>query len=388
MKQLHVEQLAQIEKADVEFGDLTLLVGPQASGKSVFLQLFKLVQDHGPITKTLKQYGYSFEPGATEGAGDPLLTLMFGEGMGSIWRHNTVVKSGNRQVDLASLRKGNGKYQESVFFVPAQRVLTLDQGRPRSYESFAALDPFVVKSFSEKLRRLMEKGFGRQDSQLFPIKTRLKEVLRDRINDSIFHGATVTQEVHDLKKRIVINVDGATLPFMAWSAGQREFMPLLFSLHWLMPYAGTSSREGVDWVVIEEPEMGLHPQAIQSLLLICLDLMYRGYKVVISTHSPLLLEAAWAIRTLQENKGTPEALFELFDLPDSSGMRDVFNAVLFDKAVRSFYFEPGEKGVTTRDISSLDPFSEDDSIADWGGITQFSSRASDVISRLMQEADE
>jgi hypothetical protein len=388
MKQLHVEQLAQIEKADVEFGDLTLLVGPQASGKSVFLQLFKLVQDHGPITKTLKQYGYSFEPGAMEGAGDPLLTLMFGEGMGSIWRHNTVIKSDNRQVDLASLRKGNGKYQESVFFVPAQRVLTLDQGRPRSYESFAALDPFVVKSFSEKLRRLMEKGLGGQDNQLFPTRTHLKEVLRDRINDSIFHGATVTQEVHDLKKRIVINAGGATLPYMAWSAGQREFMPLLFSLHWLMPYAGSSRREGVDWVVIEEPEMGLHPQAIQSLLLICLDLMYRGYKVVISTHSPLLLEAAWAIRTLQENKGTPEALFELFDLPDSSGMRKVFNSVLFDKVVRSFYFEPGEKGVTTRDISSLDPFSEDDSIADWGGITQFSSRASDVISRLMQESSE
>ena len=276
MKQLHVEQLAQIEKADVEFGDLTLLVGPQASGKSVFLQLFKLVQDHGPITKTLKQYGYSFEPGATEGAGDPLLTLMFGEGMGGIWRHNTVVKSDNRQVDLTSLRKGNGKYQESVFFVPAQRVLTLDQGRPRSYESFAALDPFVVKSFSEKLRRLMEKGLGGQDNQLFPTKTHLKEVLRDRINDSIFHGATVTQEVHDLKKRIVINAGGATLPYMAWSAGQREFMPLLFSLHWLMPFAGAARRAGVDWVVIEEPEMGLHPQAIQSLLLICLDFATRS----------------------------------------------------------------------------------------------------------------
>jgi molybdenum-dependent DNA-binding transcriptional regulator ModE len=37
-----------------------LLVGPQASGKSVFLQLFKLVQDHGPITKTLKRFGYSY----------------------------------------------------------------------------------------------------------------------------------------------------------------------------------------------------------------------------------------------------------------------------------------------------------------------------------------
>jgi len=74
----------------------------------------------------------------------------------------------------------------------------------------------------------------------------------------------------------VINAGGAALPYMAWSAGQREFMPLLFSLYWLMPSAGTPRRKGVDWVVIEEPEMGLHPQAIQSVLFICLELMHRG----------------------------------------------------------------------------------------------------------------
>lgn len=94
---------------------------------------------------------------------------------------------------------------------------------------------------------------------------------------------------------------------------------------------------------------------------------------MISTHSPLLLEAAWAIRMLQANQGAPGALFELFDLYNSPGMRDVFNAVLAEKAVNSFYFEPGEKGVTTRDISSLDPCSEDDSIAIWGGITQLAA---------------
>lgn len=388
MKKLHVEKLAQIKTANVQFGDLTLLVGPQASGKSIFLQLFKLVEDHGPITATLKRYGYSYEPGELEGASDPLLTLMFGEGMGAIWGEQSHVRNDGKSVSLSSLRKGNSKDVESVFFVPAQRVLTLDQGRPRSYDSFAALDPFVVKSFSEKLRRLMEQGLGGQDNQLFPIKSRLKEVLRERIDDSIFHGATVTQQVHDLKKRIVINAGGATLPYMAWSAGQREFMPLLFSLYWLMPSAGSARRKGVDWVVIEEPEMGLHPQAIQSVLLICLELIYRGYKVIISTHSPLLLEAAWAIRTLQEYKGSTETLLELFDLPNSPGMRDVFSSVLSEKVLRSFYFQPSADGVTTQDISSLDPFSEDDSIADWGGITEFSSRASEVISRLMQGAGE
>ena len=30
-------------RVDVTFGDLTLLVGPQASGKSLFLELFKYV---------------------------------------------------------------------------------------------------------------------------------------------------------------------------------------------------------------------------------------------------------------------------------------------------------------------------------------------------------
>jgi hypothetical protein len=96
----------------------------------VFLQLFKLVKDHGPITKTLKRYGYSYEPGTTESTSDPLLTLMFGEGMGAIWRKDSLVKPDGKPVDLTGLRKGNGKDQESVFFVPAQRVLTLDQGRP------------------------------------------------------------------------------------------------------------------------------------------------------------------------------------------------------------------------------------------------------------------
>jgi predicted ATPase len=61
-----------------------------------------------------------------------------------------------------------------------------------------------------------------------------------------------------------------------------------FSLYWLMPSAGTPRRKGVDWVVIEEPEMELHPQAIQSVPLICLELMQRSYKVVMSTINTLL----------------------------------------------------------------------------------------------------
>jgi predicted ATPase len=38
MKKLRVSNLGQIEEANISFTDLTLFVGPQATGKSIILQ--------------------------------------------------------------------------------------------------------------------------------------------------------------------------------------------------------------------------------------------------------------------------------------------------------------------------------------------------------------
>jgi predicted ATP-dependent endonuclease of OLD family len=46
---LQVLNAGQIKDAKIEFGDLTVLVGPQATGKSIFLQLFKLLIDTGAV---------------------------------------------------------------------------------------------------------------------------------------------------------------------------------------------------------------------------------------------------------------------------------------------------------------------------------------------------
>lgn len=42
---LEVHDFAQLRSVDVAFGDLTILVGPQATGKSTVLQLLKLAVD-------------------------------------------------------------------------------------------------------------------------------------------------------------------------------------------------------------------------------------------------------------------------------------------------------------------------------------------------------
>lgn len=60
MKNIKIYNFAQIKNIDVDLGDLTLLIGPQASGKSLFLQLVKLIANSGVIVKTLKREGFNW----------------------------------------------------------------------------------------------------------------------------------------------------------------------------------------------------------------------------------------------------------------------------------------------------------------------------------------
>jgi predicted ATPase len=49
VQRLALRNLGPIEAADLEFGDLTVLVGPQATGKSIALQFLKLLLDGASI---------------------------------------------------------------------------------------------------------------------------------------------------------------------------------------------------------------------------------------------------------------------------------------------------------------------------------------------------
>ncbi len=152
----------------------------------------------------------------------------------------------------------------------------------------------LQKKFSEDIRLLMESGLGRTGI-IFPQKRKLRKALRDLIDSSLFWGAELKKTIHGMKRKIVLQIDGNEIPFMVWSAGQREFVPLLLGFYWLMPSGKEPRRKGIKTVIIEEPEMGLHPRAIETVILLILDLIRRGYRVMISTHSVLFLDILMAI---------------------------------------------------------------------------------------------
>lgn len=378
MEAFRVEHLGPIGEGSVRVADLTVLTGPQASGKSVWLQLFKLWKDQGRIQQMLKDYAFAWD------SPEDFAELYFGEGMRTLWTDRSKVSADGEVLALGKAFNGaKGGKNDSVFYIPAQRVLCVQRGWPAPFMDFGTEVPFVVKNFSEQLRRLLELGkLGKEGTRLFPVEGKLKKPLRDLIERHVYYGGSVRVDKRALKKRLVLEVEDTLLPVMTWSSGQREFLPLLLGLLWLMPSSRGSRKAGVEYVVIEEPEMGLHPRALLGVLLAVLELMRRGYKVLISTHSADVLQLVWALRAIQE-AGDQEKFYRLFEgLVRSQPLDDLFRQML-EKKTTTWYFDKQNAAPSViRDISALDPFSEREEERDWGGLLGFASRVTDVVADI------
>ena len=127
--------------------------------------------------------------------------------------------------------------------------------------------------------------------------------------------------------------------------------------------------------------MGLHPRAIESVILQILDLLSRDYKVIVSTHSPVLLEFAWVFQYLKKAESDGSPLSELFGIKEAK--EGIFKSILETKNINTYSFDRKNKKVDIKNISTLDAGSEDISISEWGGLSSFSSKASDIISKIV-----
>ena len=245
--------------------------------------------------------------------------------------------------------------------------------------------PYILRSFSETLRLFMQHGMGNTDV-IFPMRNRLKGFLRHSFDKSIFHDAKIMMEERSGQKKMILRVDDMSIPFMSWSAGQKEFMPLLLAFYCLSgPPSKVVKKEKFKYVVIEEPEMGLHPKAIISVLLQILELIQNNeYKVIISTHSPIFLEFAWAFNFMKENGiKDKNAIYEIFGITSTTSPVGEMLKDIFCKDIRTYYFSRNDKSskVVSHDISSLDVMDENRIISEWGGLSEFSTKVSEVVSK-------
>lgn len=376
---LQIKRFAHIADVSLTLGDLTVIVGPQGAGKSLALQWLKVAIDGRQVVEALRAAGHPTE------RTDVLIDILFGTGMASAWHDGeTSVALGSKALALKGIgRIGDGS--EKLFFVPAHRSMLISDGWAAPFQKLTSETPAVARIFSQNL---FDRFSGKDAGTLFPVEKRLKKEIREKIDAAVFHGGRVGIEEDAQHARRLRLVHGEMhLPFMTWTAGQREFTPLLLGLYHLLPSTKLRKREETDWVVIEEPEMGLHPQAVTAVMLLVLDLLWRDYRVVLSTHSPHVLTMLWMMRQLQTHNARWQLVCDAFDVKKPKQMQKVAEAAL-EKDYRAHLFEFAADGrVTSLEISELDPSSDDDRIAGWGGLTEYSSRFGEAVRTAVNESE-
>lgn len=375
---LSVKRFAQLEHVEIPAADLVVLVGPQATGKSLVLELLKLAADRNRIMHSLKKHGFRWENHAQ------YCSLYFGGGFDRSWTSSTEVSYGGAAVtlkDVAEARAREG--EDSVFYIPAHRTLAIADGWPKPFTQYQIETPYVARRFSEVL--LTSLNLGRVGlSTIFPHGRRLKEAFRELIDDAVFHGAELKLDADGMRKRFVLEYGAgeARLPYMAWTAGQREFMPLLLGLYHLLPAGNAPKRKDVQWAVIEEPEMGLHPKAVVAVMAVVLDLLARGYKVALSTHSPTVLETIWGMNRLKQYRDGPVHLCKMMGLPTGHKVVVETAAKALACSYAVVHLQHNAQGrVESTDISELNPGATGSTEWEWGGLTGFSARVSETIGR-------
>jgi hypothetical protein len=177
---------------------------------------------------------------------------------------------------------------------------------------------------------------------------------------------------------VLTDESGRELPYLVWSAGQREFVPMLLGFYWLMPSGKASRRdEALRWVVIEEPEMGLHAQAILDVMTLVFELLRRGYRVCLTSHAPLVLDVVWALGVIGRHGGTDADVRRMLNLSPQEA--EVAKHALQIRP-RVYYFQRNGRAV---DISDLDPGADRLEESGWGGLTEFSGRIGEVVAEVV-----
>jgi len=120
-----------------------------------------------------------------------------------------------------------------------------------------------------------------------------------------------------------------------------------------------------------------------DLVLMLFELAARGYRVCVCSHSPQVLDAVWVLQRLREHNAPTASLLQVFDAPQTPAMLQLAQRVM-KRQTKVYYFSREKR--TARDISDLDSAAEEAGDSGWGGLTEFSGRASAAVARAVANA--
>lgn len=344
MAKLVIKNFSCIDDAEIDLTNLTLLIGPQASGKSVVAKLVYFFQEiivnkgdlyhydsfsKEQITKNLDVTFKQFFP--FEAWGTKKFSLFFeAGGFGvRIERHSTTKKNfanltfhysdafeewlrdvtksidqaklqakkegseSNDDIDfLLSMRVGNkaresfqkmiGKEEnlETQFYIPAGRSFFTTLGKSFAIAEHARLIDPIAIRFGKFLSYLRDKG-----SRSWNKSSAKRAAYHKDVWQKLMGGELV---IESDEPEHFMSADGRKVPISFLSSGQQELMPLWYVLTYI--YTDTYLSKNRFSLFVEEPETHLFPDA-QAVLIehIAFHISESSGCNLITTHSPYIL---------------------------------------------------------------------------------------------------
>ncbi|WP_185633820.1 AAA family ATPase [Burkholderia sp. Bp9012] len=348
MQKIIVKDFSCIKSATLAVAPLTLVIGPQASGKSVLSKLIyfctNIISDYDrlviednlsfealerrigsqfiewfPISAWgSKRFSINFQLGEfelniTRIGKSERVRIKFCEQFVSFYKNShdqflAAIKKAEvkaaakadlydfelmwrlRQSATLNLRKWLGRdLVENQLFVPAGRSFFTSVGKALvAFEHSGILDP-VTLEFGRRFSAIRERYIRRM-----PGVDVSQSSLAGILFSEILGGHLKTEG----GKEYVQTADGRLIPFSALSSGQQELLPLAVAIRAMLP-SGVPRQTGAvsggvavrRTIYIEEPEAHLFPRAQNKLVEILAALVARRRfnNLLLTTHSPYVL---------------------------------------------------------------------------------------------------
>lgn len=336
MKYLSVNDFSCVREAHLEIDRLMVIIGPQASGKSILCKLYYffisiILEQRASLyerasfeeyKEQVKEKFMEWFPPAAWGEGK--FCIQFQAGEFEIKLNRTSYRGGTQdnfkiklpeiveakynlalanivamykrseetedefqigfradEVITAYIKGQMGdEYIATQTFIPAGRSFFTSIGKAMAFfEHGRMLDPIILqfgRTFANVKENKGRVALGTTAEMRRAAESTAKAMIR------IFGGRLKIER----DKEYVVADDGRHVPLPSLSSGQQELLPLLVVLPWL---SGRPNARRM--LYIEEPEAHLFPEAQSDLVEVLTDIVNRAKStsLVVTTHSPYVL---------------------------------------------------------------------------------------------------
>ncbi len=338
IEKIFIENFGGLKKLEFDFRAINVLIGPQASGKSItvkltyyfktfFSEIFKSI-DNGETKRQLdsrqKEKFINYFPRESWPKGSFKIVYQINNSTISVEKKGTAPLNFTYSNDIKRIinkgrnfykdeqkkveheprissykitRNAKNRYNEYIskeiseitnytqYFVPAGRSFfaNIQSGIFSFLSDNRSLDPFLIEfgSFYENFKRF---AFDIEND-----KKRTKDEF-----DSLIYQIMNGTYLREKDKDFLIHNDSRKVNLSNASSGQQETLPLVLILRTLTNFRFGNSGGGGVTLYIEEPEAHLFPIAqkrIVQLLARTFNTIDSNFQIIITTHSPYILSS-------------------------------------------------------------------------------------------------